>query len=51
MLSAPARRHLARLNAIRGAYLADRKPSCFESEVWLPGDYEATYVIATIADY
>jgi hypothetical protein len=26
-------------------------PSCFESEVWLPGDYETTYVIATIADY
>jgi hypothetical protein len=23
-------------------------PSCFESEVWLPGDYETTYVIATI---
>jgi hypothetical protein len=26
-------------------------PSCFESEVWLPGDYETTYVIATIAEY
>jgi hypothetical protein len=39
------------LNAIRGAYLADRKPFLFESGVWLPGDYETTYVIATIADY
>jgi hypothetical protein len=40
------------LNAFRGA-LTWRigNPSCFESEVWLPGDYETTYVIATIADY